>query len=167
MLTVDLLRLSRERTLPVRGRISADPEAWVETDLSFAGDLEVEGEATMLALDEVLVRAVVNGVQEGECRRCLKPVTRPFRSELALYFAPAEEIEDDGETRPIEPADSEIDLRASIREELILGLPHYLLCDESCPGLCSSCGAPLVGGACGCEVEEVDPRWASLRALTE
>jgi uncharacterized protein len=167
MLTVDLLRLSRERTLPVSGRISGEAEAWSEVDLAFDGDVEVEGEATALALDEVLLRVRLKGVQTGECRRCLSPVRRPFQMEQALYFAPAEEVEEDGETRPIEAGVSDIDVTDSLREELILGLPHYLLCDESCPGLCPSCGARLAEGECGCVVEEIDPRWASLRAMTE
>ena len=56
----------------------------------------------------------------------------------------------------------EIDLDPILREQVVLALPGYPLCKESCKGLCSSCGANLNERECGCERRVPDPRWAGL-----
>jgi uncharacterized protein len=49
----------------------------------------------------------------------------------------------------------------------MLSLPIKRLCDEQCKGLCQVCGADLNEGECGCVVEEIDPRLATLRDLLD
>ena len=36
------------------------------------------------------------------------------------------------------------------------------LCSEDCKGLCSTCGADLNEGECGCSKGNIDPRWSQL-----
>ncbi|MCX6003520.1 MAG: DUF177 domain-containing protein [Chloroflexi bacterium] len=44
-------------------------------------------------------------------------------------------------------------------------MPMKPLCKDECAGLCSICGKDLNLEECGCQKEEVDPRWAELLKL--
>ena len=60
-----------------------------------------------------------------------------------------------------------IDLEEVLREQIILALPMYPRCNESCRGLCPVCGVNLNELSCSCKREEVDPRWLALRTITK
>ena len=47
----------------------------------------------------------------------------------------------------------------------VLALPLAPVCREDCPGLCPRCGARLADVDQGHRHDEVDPRWAALRAV--
>lgn len=125
--------------------------------------------ATLTPSGQVLVRGRAEIPLVCECRRCLERVERRLDQELALVWAPSEqsmgESDRDGDIRVIDPRASEIDLAEAIREEVVLGVPLYVVCREECKGLCPHCGADLNDGPCGCAAEERDPRWDELRAL--
>ena len=46
-----------------------------------------------------------------------------------------------------------------------MNLPGRFLCSEDCKGLCPKCGADLNLGDCGCDKEDIDPRWADLQKI--
>jgi uncharacterized protein len=56
-----------------------------------------------------------------------------------------------------------IDLDPIVREQILLELPEYPVCDEQCKGLCPVCGANLNDRECGCDRHVPDPRWAGLK----
>jgi uncharacterized protein len=58
-----------------------------------------------------------------------------------------------------------IDLDTIVREQLLLALPGYPVCNDACKGLCSVCGANLNERDCGCDRHVPDPRWAGLEKL--
>jgi uncharacterized protein len=60
-----------------------------------------------------------------------------------------------------------IDLDPVVREQLLLALPSYPVCQEACKGLCSVCGANLNERDCGCDRHVPDPRWAGLEKLKQ
>ncbi len=60
-----------------------------------------------------------------------------------------------------------IDVDPVVREQLVLALPSYPVCVESCKGLCSVCGANLNERDCGCDRHVPDPRWAGLEKLRQ
>ena len=62
---------------------------------------------------------------------------------------------------------SEIDVSDIIRESLLISLPMKVVCSETCPGLCPSCGADLAEGDCGCAQEGIALRLAPLSTLLE
>ena len=56
-----------------------------------------------------------------------------------------------------------IDLDPIVREQVLLALPAYPVCNEGCKGLCPVCGANLNERECGCDRHVPDPRWAGLK----
>ncbi|GEJ56163.1 hypothetical protein AMYX_09040 [Anaeromyxobacter diazotrophicus] len=120
------------------------------------------------------------------CGRCLTPVELEVPLEFELTYVPADEAEEEAATGEqggdhaatrvagsfaAESADEEtysgkvIDLDPAVREQLLLALPRYPVCQESCKGLCSVCGANLNERDCGCDRHVPDPRWAGLEKL--
>jgi uncharacterized protein len=71
---------------------------------------------------------------------------------------------DDPASYVIPPKAMEIDPGDAVREELMLSVPDYVLCDEACKGICAGCGTDLNSARCTCQ-PELDQRWAALEAL--
>jgi uncharacterized protein len=57
------------------------------------------------------------------------------------------------------------DLTKALREAIILDLPAYPRCSESCKGLCGTCGVNLNDGECSCNADHEDDCWSALDAL--
>ncbi len=116
------------------------------------------------------------------CGRCLVPVKVTVPVDFQLTLVP--EVEEGGERGerhekgeghegsfgPGE-VDEEtyrgkvIDLDPLVREQLLLALPRYPVCQDSCKGLCPVCGQNLNEKDCGCDRHVPDPRWAGLEKL--
>jgi len=58
-----------------------------------------------------------------------------------------------------------VDLDEIAREQVLLAVPSQIRCRADCKGLCAICGADRNVSDCGCQVTEVDPRWAGLREI--
>jgi uncharacterized protein len=106
------------------------------------------------------------------CTRCLDPVPWTLTDEFSAEFRVATEAPGEGEF-PIADDEldvsfvsgGELDLADLAAEQVMLGLPMRIVCDDSCAGLCPRCGANRNHeGACRCEAD-VDPRWQALRDL--
>jgi uncharacterized protein len=121
--------------------------------------LDLRLEAVM---DGVLVSGTVRTSITAECGRCLDPLTDVVDTEVQELFAydPAEA----GEGEPVLDGDL-LDLAATVRDAVVLGLPLNPVCDDACAGLCATCGARFaeVGPEHG--HDDVDPRWAALASL--
>jgi uncharacterized protein len=128
----------------------------------------------------VFAKVQARPVLACECGRCLTPVSVEVPVEFELTLVPEDEYEtepraarDDGKG-PIagsfqaEGVDEEVykgkefDLDPILREQIVLAMPAYPVCKESCKGLCTVCGANLNERECGCERRVPDPRWAGL-----
>ena len=113
--------------------------------------IELEGEVT-LALP---------------CDRCLREVaeTVSFRTEREVDFSQTDEerAADLDETNFINGYDLDVD--AFVCEEILLGFPMKVLCQEDCKGICKVCGANLNEGECGCDRTELDPRMSVIRDI--
>lgn len=114
------------------------------------------------------------------CGRCLQPANTAVPVDFELTYVPEEEPgkgaphrEDDAGEEPAGSFPSrladeetysgkEIDLEPALREQLILALPPYPVCQEGCKGLCPVCGTNLNERECGCDRKVPDPRWAGL-----
>jgi len=131
----------------------------------------------------VLVQAKATAELTAECGRCLLPVSADLPVEFELTLVPADEYEDETQATEDRPHHSVagsfdakeaeedvytgkvIDLDPILREQVLLALPAYPVCQESCKGLCSVCGANLNERECGCVRKVPDPRWAGLAKL--
>ena len=169
MLRLDLAALDRFRSLDVQGAWAPEDAGPAEGDLRFETPVAVSLVATLTATDQILVRGELSTTLGQVCRRCLDPVTLPFVVPVALFFQPTRNpgSEDDGgEIREFPTNAVELDLAQALREELACSAPAYVECGANCRGLCPGCGANRSETTCDCSVEEPDPRWEVLRALT-
>ena len=114
------------------------------------------------------VRAVGRVVATAtfECRRCLEHISAPIRADVDAWFRAERDVTpgEDG-VWPYGTRAADIDLAPMIREELLLAIPSYPVCEDTCAGLCPSCGARLGEEACSCPPPESDPRWSALTRL--
>ena len=101
------------------------------------------------------------------CDRCLREVaeTVSFRTEREVDFSMTEEerTAELDETNFINGYDLDVD--AFVCEEILLGFPMKVLCQEDCKGICKVCGANLNEGECGCDRTELDPRMSVIRDI--
>ena len=166
MLRVDLGQLRREGSVVVEGSVDGNDELWKDVGFSWVGGLDVRLRATYAGTGEVIVRGDARGTVRQECRRCLDGVESPFHSELTTVFdSDVSGDEDDGGVYAFEPEGSELDVSEAVREETLLAVNPYVMCNPECKGICPTCGANLNEASCDCAEEEIDPRWLALRDL--
>lgn len=168
MLRLDLARLGREGSVRIEASVPPDDALLEGLEASFDEPVEIHLRATSAGSGEVVVRGTIEAGLRQRCRRCLEPVHGRLSEPVTLVFAPREapdEVEDDGDVRRFDERAGELDLGESIREELILAVDPYVVCDPECRGLCPRCGANRNFETCSCTEEELDPRWDALRAL--
>jgi len=167
MLRVDLGQLGREGSVVVEGVIPSDDGLWAESDLRWHGDVEVRLTASSAGTGEIVVRGSAAGELDQECRRCLRPVKTDVDEELTMVFSSEVDAESESDAYPFDESGPELDLSDAVREELILAINPYVVCDPDCRGLCPRCGTNLNEESCDCADDEADPRWAALRALKD
>ncbi len=101
----------------------------------------------------LIVRGSLSAEMKGCCARC----TQIFSTTVS----------DSGFLRDYSDLEGaeEVDVTKDIREAIILNLPRFPLCDESCKGLCPQCGKDLNEGPCGCSEGERGGAWDALNSL--
>jgi uncharacterized protein len=121
---------------------------------------------------EVRVQGKLNARAEVDCDRCLKTVPVAVETAFDVNYVPAEDYrrseaaELQEEDLSLSVFDGEtIDVDELVREQLLLALPARALCGEQCKGLCPTCGADRNTNPCDCHSQEIDPRWAGLKAV--
>lgn len=110
------------------------------------------------------------------CSRCLNDFETRLASRFALTYSresPAD-TEEFGEKEIELSANDmgliyfsgeEINLLHGIQEQIVMALPLQPLCQESCKGLCSICGANLNEGSCGCAQTPLRSKLAALQNI--
>lgn len=150
--------------------------------------LRIEGEFRKLER-RVLFGGRGRAELTAPCGRCLTAVNVDVPLDIEMSFVPAEGG-DEGESDEHEVragpgsrrmagsfsgdevneesyTGKTIDVDPVVREQVMLALPPYPVCDEGCKGLCSVCGANLNESDCGCDRHVPDPRWAGLEKLRQ
>ncbi|WP_344152334.1 DUF177 domain-containing protein [Nocardioides koreensis] len=118
-------------------------------------------------MEGVLVTGTAHAGLEGECVRCLEPITDELEGqfqELFVYDDHATSEEDD-EASLLEG--DLLDLEPLLRDAVVLALPFQPLCQDDCPGLCPECGARLADDPDHGHEAAIDPRWAKLSGLEQ
>ena len=128
-------------------------------------ELDLRLEAVM---EGVLVTGTARAGLEGECARCLEPISDEIEvrfQELFVYDDHDHDPDEDDETSRLE--DDLLDLEPLLRDAVVLALPFQPLCMEDCPGLCTECGARLADDPDHAHEAPIDPRWAGLQDLQQ
>ncbi len=113
-------------------------------------------------LDGIYVSGTCSATLEGECARCLGPLT--WQDQVALEELYTYEADPDDDDPPPLVVDDTIDLEPLVRDTILLDMPLSPVCSPDCPGLCQRCGARLADEP-GHRHDEMDPRWGALTAL--
>ncbi len=169
MLRLDLARLDREGSVQVEARVPADDPMWQDVEPGFSGAVDIHLRASTAGSGEIVVRGSVESDLRWECRRCLAPVEERFAPEVTMVFLPSDTpgLHEEDEARVFDARAAELDLSESVREEVILAIDPYVVCDPECKGLCPRCGTNRNVETCDCTTVGADPRWEVLRALKE
>ena len=116
--------------------------------------------------EDLLFDGTLSADLAGQCARCLEEfplaLSRPF-SWVLLPAGPQGTLGRETELNQEDLATSfysgdQVDVSLLVREQFLLSLPSYPLCQETCKGLCEQCGVNLNSEECSCP-----PRWADLR----
>lgn len=101
------------------------------------------------------------------CDRCLEPVKVEFSTSESYDIKFAEDGTQTGEDIDeycfINGYDLDVD--QMVIEEVMIGFPMKVLCDEDCKGLCPNCGTNLNKCECGCDRTVLDPRMSIIRDI--
>jgi uncharacterized protein len=128
-------------------------------------ELDLRLEAVM---EGVLVTGTATAELDGECARCLEPISEQTEvtfQELFVYDDRDYSSEEDDGVSKLE--DDLVDLEPLLRDAVVLALPFQPLCMDDCPGLCVECGARLADDPDHAHEEPIDPRWSGLTALQQ
>jgi uncharacterized protein len=168
-----IISLGKEpETLELQGEASDFPEM---AETGAKGPLTVHLEVTPLAGDSHLVRGEATGVLDGECGRCLEPISLPFSASFNLLLerknsVGLEWVDDDDQgvedyQALLGPDVTEIPLQSIIVEQVLLNYNLHPLPDLDAAGRCVQCGRPAPSVQEPKKAEGVDPRWAKLETL--
>ncbi len=141
-------------------------ETWrlVSTELF----LQVEGK-------DVFVEGAYKAEGEGRCDKCTEPVSIVIAERFHTLMVPPDELPAGNSHVELHEGDLEVnyhngvsvDPEEIIREQLSLGLPSKLLCDEGCKGLCALCGGNRNRGECNCPDQKPGNVFSALESLEE
>lgn len=161
---IDLSEIIRDSAKEILLDNSIEPEniEFMGESFVFNSPLHVVGKITnnTKALE---LRARAEGTMEVHCARCRRPITVPISfgiSEIILRESgeePDEEI--------IVAENEQIELYDIVLNNFLMNVEGRYLCSDDCKGLCQKCGKDLNTGDCGCDNDEIDPRWAGLAEI--
>lgn len=148
------------RSVPAPARLGVDVLG-VPEGSAVALDLRLES-----VVEGVLVTGAATAHLEGECVRCLDPISRVLVVDLQELFSyPGNERDDDDDNELHQLQGDLLGLEPVLRDAVVLALPFKPLCREDCPGLCAQCGIRLVDDPVH-HHQPADPRWEMLTVLS-
>ena len=110
--------------------------------------------------DGILVTAEADAHVEGECIRCLDPISDTLRVDIAELFAYSED-----EAFDYTVVDEHVDLEPLVRDAVVLALPFQPVCRPDCPGLDPETGEKLSADSSREPAQRIDPRWSALEGF--
>lgn len=122
---------------------------------------------TNLGNKEVLIEGSVKLSLILFCDRCLKQLEYPMdisiNKEVDFKLTEAERAKNLDEANYITGYNLDVDIL--IKDEIIIGFPMRLLCEEDCKGICITCGVNLNEKTCDCDNTVLDPRMSVIRDI--
>jgi uncharacterized protein len=167
MLSFDIRSLEHHG-VAVDATLAPDDTIWQDDDPRPSGPLHVTGRLSTAGAGRFYWHGRIEGDVVMPCRRCLNDATSHVAAEEHVIFVDADDDEaDNPDVYTLDARADEIDLRRAIREQWLLAVPAFVLCEETCKGVCPTCGTDLNTGECECPPSvSVDSRWDPLRSLT-
>lgn len=107
----------------------------------------------LIVSGQLVVHGRVEGLFRAECCRCGVFYSTTVRESAFLR------------DYPLQAGQLEVDVTPELREALLLAMPRFPLCSETCSGLCPQCGRNLNEGPCGCRPPPAIGGWAALDGL--
>ena len=104
--------------------------------------------------DNFYVTANINTIISVECRRCINPFEVDLITTLDLLFSIDNEASEPDEDDERYYDGETLDISEDVRRALVLEIPTWSLCSETCKGLCSQCGTDLNTTDCSCEITD-------------
>lgn len=163
------MKLDLERTTHGRSELPVNVNLTLDWSEDRPDEVAVDGALTVDNLDS---RFLINGPLRAQgratCGRCLEEFQISWKVPVEIVvLRDLETDEGEGDTMVLRQRRGEVDLNDALRESVVLAFPPAAVCQDSCKGLCASCGADLNQTTCTCQEEDYDPRWAGLDALED
>jgi uncharacterized metal-binding protein YceD (DUF177 family) len=146
-------------------------------ELANVGSVTIAGTARQGDLEaEYIADGTVSFTADLTCARCAEAYPFANTSTFHVRFRPRPEVSAENEEVEITDKEEldvefysarEIPLRDLALEQIQLSLPMKPLCDESCLGLCPTCGVNRTRESCSCQTSIVDDRWGALKDIRE
>jgi len=126
--------------------------------------------ATVANLGEVLLLSgTVDAVARLDCSRCLEPFDLELRGVLDAVISAVDDPDARNEDQEWYPLQGErFDLMPAVESALRVEVPFAPVHDESCRGICPTCGCDLNRDHCDCAPpvdERTDGPFAALKDL--
>lgn len=134
----------------------------MDPSFTFGGPVSFRG--TMVNIGGVLkLDGKLHTVYSAKCYRCLKDITGTIDAEVMEDFVNAEKNHDvDAYTYE----GNQVAIDKVLKDNIILTLPMKQVCNESCKGLCPSCGINWNENQCNCkDNQSINPRMEILKSL--
>ena len=142
-------------------------------DFTFVGEIGIQIDAFRTGTD-VFLKGQFRTTIRTSCVKCLDDFDLPIEATFHYNLCASDEKELSLE-KEINKADLDfscyqgdgIDVVPLLREQIILNVPVYPLCQEACKGMCPQCGVNLNHGLCQCDKKEVtSSRFEILKELS-
>ena len=143
-----------------------------DAETAVSGTVQVRGRLSKMA-EQIYFQGKIHGVMTAPCSRCLETAHTSFVVDTRVVFLPLTSDSPHDESGLSSSDDLDlyfhdglvVDLRALVRDQVVLAYPVQLLCREDCAGLCQVCGKNRNIEPCTCQGQESDPRFAILQQL--
>jgi uncharacterized protein len=107
--------------------------------------------------DNVYVTADIETKILVECGRCITPFEVDITTTFEVLFSIGSESLEQSEADERYYDGETLDISEDVRQAIVLEIPAWPLCSETCKGLCPQCGAELNINACSCEPTDEAP----------
>lgn len=153
------------REMHIDSAYHADEMAYARQDVTIFEPIHIELAIKAGSQGVAHTYGQLTAKMELQCSRCLTSFTEtcviPFDEQFKLNNST--ELSAKGEDDVITVADDYVDLKPYVEETFWMNIPHVLLCDEACKGLCATCGSNLNEHLCGCSNERMASKLAVLQ----
>ncbi|MDX1413476.1 MAG: DUF177 domain-containing protein [Candidatus Promineifilaceae bacterium] len=139
------------------------PSVQVANDMTLA-PLTGKFNATRIS-EGIFVHGKLYSQLKHSCVRCLEETDVPLTLDIdELFYYPPHAAPENAQ---VIGENGYIDLSPLVRELAWLDVPIQPICKEDCQGLCIECGQNLNIADCGCEADDIDPRFSILKELLD